>query len=174
MNISEKLRGKRFQDTIKLLFCVLCVLWLFWPRTFQQIMPGLELSEVTDCRVDYFISSIENGVPVTTIQTRSFTPDSEDFAQLIELLKSSRYRYQLSNVFAGGALNQYSLTLSPYAEITFTQGNKQYEFNLFGKDIPAGQIGKKCDYSAWKGLEFQMEVIAFVGSYGTLIEAYTF
>lgn len=173
MNKSKKLWWKKLLYAAEIAFCVLCVLRLFWPRTFQCIMPGLELSEVTGCEVDYFVSNIEDGIPTTTIQTRSFSPDSEDFAQLMELLSSSRYRFQLSNIFAGGALGQYSITLSPYAEITFTQGDKQYEFDLLGKDIPAGQVGKKCDYSAWMGLEFQKEVVTFVSKHGTLIDEYT-
>lgn len=173
MNKSEKLRWRRILYAAEIAICVIYVLWLFWPRTFQCIMPGLKLSEVTECEVNYFVSNIENGVPTTTIQTRSFTPDSEDFAQLIELLNLSRYRFQLSNIFAGGALGQYSITLSPYAEITFTQGDTRYDFYLFGKDIPAGKVGEKFDYSAWRGLEFQKEVVAFISKHGTLTDEYT-
>lgn len=173
MNKFAKPRWRTILSAAEIAFCVLIIFWLLWPRTFQHMMPGLELSEVTGCEVLCFISNTENGVPTSTIQTRSFAPDSKDFAQLVELLNSSRYRLQLSNIFVGGALGQYSVTLSPYAEITFTQGNQQYEFDLLGKDIPAGRTSEKRDYSAWKGLPFQKEVVAFVSEHGTLTDEYT-
>ena len=171
---APKKRLRRRGLATGLLLAVLVLPYLY-PHSLRSVLPGFDPSQVTECRVDYFEGWTADSPPNHRYQQRSIDPASPEFAELVALLDSTRYRLQLSNLFTGGALGSYSVTLEPYAELTFTQGDTTYEIALLGRDIPMGtvsQSGKK-DYSAYGGMEFQKRVVDFAASHGTLVKEET-
>ena len=148
----------------------LCLLYIFWPHSFSNIMPGFYDEPIVKCEAVYCQQEVgDNNKPKYTTIEKEFEIGSEDYNKLMELLESATYRKQFVAVLLGGKRNAYSIPY-PYAEIVFYQNNKMFEFSLFSRYLPAGPARDKYDYSPKGGKKFHTEVIEFIRTHGVVID----
>lgn len=147
---------------------VLLILFYARPRSFCDIMPDFEKTDIVRCEAVYFVTDFdENGNFVDNTRNVEFDVNSEEYKELLVLLKSARYRKHFTDFFVGGNIGAYSISLNPHAQIYFYAENEMYEISLLGRWIVAGKRGDTYDYSAYfKGKEFQQKIIEFVGEKG--------
>ena len=149
------------------------VLWQYAiPKSFESIMPDYETGKADKCCSEYFYRTETDGKPHYYIREYAFDVNSEEYGELIDILSSTGYRKQVSNIFGGGSVNGYSITLEPHASIYFCQGDSMYELSLYGMDVPAGISPERKDYSPTGGMAFQKRAVEFICENGTLLEEY--
>ena len=150
-------------------FVLLLILLYARPRSFYSVMPDFEKADIVSCDAVYFSTDFdENGNFVDNTRNVEFDVNSEEYKELLSLLKSAKYRKHFVDFFIGGNIGSYSINLNPHAQIYFYAEKERYEISLLGRWIVAGKIGEKYDYSAYfNGKKFQKKVIEFVGEKGT-------
>ena len=160
---------KRFYRTLALVLC-LVIIYIF-PRSFDRIMQ-FNGNKIIECEAYYDHTEVIDGEIERYYKYIEFDTGSEDYNELMELLRSVKYRRHLANFFTGGNDGTYSITLEPYAIIFFSDGITRYEYRLYGKDLPAGRRHDMFDYTPKGGLEFQRKVVEFIDTHGEIKEEF--
>jgi len=135
---------KKFYRTL-LLVLALIVIYIF-PRSFDRIMQ-FHGNEIVECNVYYSYTEVVDKEINRYDKYIEFDTESEDYRELMELLRSVKYRRHLANFFTGGSDGTYSITLDPHAVIHFSDGITRYEYRLYGRDLPAGRRQNMYDYT---------------------------
>lgn len=150
-------------------FVILGILIYTRPLSFEEIMPGFYDAPVTKCEAIYRQQEVgENGNPRYTTLVKEFEIGSEDYEELMKMLTDNEYKRQLATLFVGGKRNTYSIPF-PYSRIVFYQDNKEYEFSLFNKYLPAGTGHDKSDYTPQGRKKFYNEVTEYIKTHGVTI-----
>ena len=141
----------RKKTPILLALCVLCVLlvWYLWPRSLSDTFPSFSKADpVTHCSATLVPSD----------------PDSQEYQQLVELLTSTRYlRNPTDLVRLGQASSTQSITLEAYtATISFYQGETISSITLYGSQVVTEGGSDTRSYFPLAGRDFQTQVVQFL------------
>jgi len=172
VKVKNTFQKKYILNLVMWVIIVFAIAWYARPRPFDDIMLGFDSLQITGCEAIYHFSDIYEGKPKYHYQTRFFELNSDDYKELLELLKSTTYRRQFANLVNNGTSQGYSVTLNPYASIYFYQGDERYEFSMFGQDVSAGSVQDRYDYTPRGGKDFQRKVVEFISKHGILLKEY--
>lgn len=154
----------RKKTPILLALCVLCVLlvWYLWPRSLSDTFPSFSKADsVTHCSATLVPSDPGSGLSTRQVELAT---DSQEYQQLVELLTSTRYlRNPTDLVRLGQASSTQSITLEAYtATISFYQGETISSITLYGSQVVTEGGSDTRSYFPLAGRDFQTQVVQFL------------
>lgn len=149
---------------ILLPLCVLCLLlvWYLWPRSPSDTLPGFSKdAPVTHCAA--LLIPRDPGSGLSTKQME-LAADSQEYQQLMELLTSTRYlRNPTDLVRLGQASSTQSITLEDYAvTLSFYQGENIFSMAFYGSQVVTQGGSDTRSYFPLAGHDFQTKVVQFL------------
>ncbi|WP_313524651.1 hypothetical protein [Anaerotignum sp.] len=135
------------------------------PVNFEKAADYFDFDKVQTCNVDFFSNETTGKKDTEYYFDFTFDTSSKEYTDLIELLRSTKYRKKFFN--AGNPIG-YSPTLNPHAILNFYSDEGDMVVLLFGKDFAIGEHMNKTKYSPRGGTDFQEKVIDFIFKNGTL------
>lgn len=154
--MTRKLAPRRIVGILIMIVSALFLIWLLWPRSFAQIIPGFGQKELQ--KIHVIIMSMRND------ETRSisFAPSSPEAKELLDLLSSTRYQRILS------LKDWREVKLDYEVHLTFSLGDESdiSEYCLVFTGDPLidfhGSFTSNRTYSVYGGEEFQQSLLDFL------------
>ncbi len=153
--MTRKLAPRRIVGILIMIVSALFLIWLLWPRSFAQIIPGFGKK---DLHIDADVINIINDEN----RSISFAPSSPEAKELLDLLSSTRYQRILS------LKDWREVKLDYEVHLTFSLGDESdiSEYCLVFTGDPLidfhGSFTSNRTYSVYGGEEFQQRLLDFL------------
>ena len=152
----KKVPLRRIAGVFLMLVSALFLIWLLWPRTFSQIIPGYGRKDLQQLHATLFNMEHDDNRSI------SFDPSSPKAVELLDLLQRTRYQRILT-------CKQWREISLPYeVHLTFVLGEEDDQsihcLSIIGDPLMEvhGSNTPNRTYSAYGGEEFQQSVLDFL------------
>lgn len=154
--MTKKLTPRRIVGFLIMIVSALFLIWLLWPRSFAQTLPGFGREPLQQIHGYLFTTDDRESRSI------SFNPGSPEAETLLDLLQSTRYQRILT------LKDWRTITLEYEIHLTFTLGEEENRsiqcFSITGDpfiDVHGSSTFNRT-YSAYGGEEFQQNLLDFL------------